>query len=189
MRYSGRYGLALPEGATTPLARSVAVGELERHGGPAQTQGPNRAVAGEEGTVRSAAGPGEASADRVLGVPGSTSSSVRGRAFGAMKPLLLARPGGSAGQRRYGGHAQSCSREAAASLHFLADLATRVEGAPTEQSGSPSSWRAVGSRPKPPPRRDDSQRLGAGTTMSACCGRANCASSGCDHAPRLSRSG
>ena len=99
MRYSGRYGLALPEGATTPLARSVAVGELERHGGPAQTQGPNRAVAGEEGTVRSAAGPGEASADRVSGMRGSTSSSVRGRAFGAMKPLLLARPGGSAGQR------------------------------------------------------------------------------------------
>ena len=91
MRYSGRYGLALPEGATTPLARSVAVGELERHGGPAQTQGPNRAVAGEEGTVRSAAGPGEASADRVLGVPGSTSSFGRGRAFGAKSPLLLAR--------------------------------------------------------------------------------------------------
>jgi len=49
-----------------------------------------------------------------------------GRAFGATGPLLLARPGGYAGQRRYSGTHDHAVGEAASSLHLLANPAHRV---------------------------------------------------------------
>jgi hypothetical protein len=86
-------GLTLPVKGSDAPTGSVAAEELERHGGPAQAHDPDRAEAGEAGTdpIRRLASariivnpavdrPGEASEDRVLGVPRSTSSFGRGRA-------------------------------------------------------------------------------------------------------------
>jgi hypothetical protein len=79
-------------------SRSMAAEELERHGGPARAYGADHgeAVEARSGPIRRPAfradrrrpdvdRPSEASADRVLGVPGSTSSFGRGGAFGAMR--------------------------------------------------------------------------------------------------------
>lgn len=96
--------------------------ELKRHGAPHKPTIPIAQRRARLGPVRSGAPPdariivnphgptwrgiGEYGAGR----DGAPSSFGRDRAFSAMRPLLLARPGGASGQRRYGGHARSCSR-------------------------------------------------------------------------------
>src|ERR1022692_4251959 len=91
-------GLVLPVTATLPPTGSVAAEGLVCHRGLAQAQDPECIVHPAMGRPR------EASADRVSGMPGSTSSSGRGRAFDAIRPFLLAHPSEAAGQRRWDGH-------------------------------------------------------------------------------------
>jgi hypothetical protein len=122
MKDSDRYGPALRRGQRCP--DRISGGRRSSNATAPPTSPRSRSRRGGRGWDRSDPAPGLTRGSsstphgptwRGIGEYGAgrdraPSSFGRDRAFSAMRPLLLARPGGASGQRRYGGHARSCSR-------------------------------------------------------------------------------
>jgi hypothetical protein len=122
MRDSDRYGLALRRGQRCP--DKISGGRRSSNATAPPTSPRSRSRRGGRGWDRSDPAPGltrgssstphgptwRGIGEYGAGGDGAPSSFGRDRAFSAMRPLLLARPGGASGQRRYGGHARSSSR-------------------------------------------------------------------------------